>query len=341
MREENSGAEEQIGPDAITSASAADMLALARSGSWQAARVLARVLAGEQPIPIAWQPLARGLTAELATVLADRGEQFGAKATAGVRFRNSYGSLPEVLAEVLLERGDAAHLHARTQTGDSCAGFRLDDLLMRNRDVAGLQARVAAGSLSAVGYLTGILYELDDADALRTLLSSTPDGTHIVRETLARLLYDRRDLRELRTLYQSRETSEYLIRLLSELGEVRELRRRARRFEPLAGPALAQLLLDRGDVYGASRALEHAAGGEATNVEERRMLEEAWSLGKGLGIPVFAAWVVIYVLPTTVIFAWVCGFQSGGAIALGLVSGGLISLAVLAWRGWTLPGPLT
>jgi hypothetical protein len=161
-----------------------------------------------------------------------------------------------------------------------------------------------------------------------------------VREHFARLLYDRRDLPELRALYRRDEASEHLILLLAELGEVRELRRRTRRFEPRAGRALAAVLLARGDAYGAYQALGHAACGENTNEEETAMLRSAWSLQSGFRIPAFVAWVILYVFPGTAIFAWGCGFPVGTAFALGLLLGGPASLAVLFCRAWALPSPL-
>ena len=302
-----------------------ELLSRAEDGDWHAARVLANVLAGVQPAPPGRSTdIQLGLLAErLADLLAGEGEGYAARVLADVHaVSDTYTGykrlrpLFERLADILAERGDLDRLRARAESGDFCAGNRLDQLLVERRDVNGLRARAEAGAGSdeAAWGLADILAERGDLDGLRALADARPP-------------------------YSTYPTA-VLARLLAERGEVRELRKRAYRPDSTTAWVLADLLIGRGDNFRAIQVLETIAGFQDNRAADKaRFLRAGYPYWLAAGL----TWIILCWLPAGVAVGvpaglrWGLGAGIAFAMTLGLVLGIVISGGFFAVTGEMIP----
>ena len=234
------------------------------------------------------------------------------------------------LARLLAERGDLDQAEqiwrALADAGDEYASVHLARLLARRGDLDQLRARAAAGDGFAAGRLARLLAErgdLDQAEQIRRALADAGDqyaaallpkllaagllvkvpavgqaeqiwrdradaGDWTAAERLADLLTERGDLDQLRARADAGDgaAARRLADLLAERGDLDQLRARADAGDGAAARRLADLLAERGDLdqlrARADAGDEYTTGRLADLLAERGDLDQAVQIWRDL-----------------------------------------------------------
>jgi hypothetical protein len=187
---------------------------------------------------------------KLADLLAERGdlEELRTRAEVG----DDYACLR--LAGLLARRGELEKLRTRADAGDRYADERLAELLARRGELEKLRTHADAGDEYASRLLNELLARRGALDELRVRADAGDDDA---AWWLAGRLAGRGELEELRTRADADTAAvgwlaAQLAELLARRGELEELRTRAEAGDRYAARRLAGLLVERGDLDGAT-----------------------------------------------------------------------------------------
>jgi hypothetical protein len=229
---------------------------LAAARSWGAAGLLALALAKQgnvaAAVTIMQDPEATAEAeneAQLADLLAERGEVSALRDLAATGNEFAWAVLPQAIAE----EGDIAGALAMVRASPE-DGFMLDELaniLAEQGDLPALNDLVSTtGDRYATEALAALLVERGDVSALHDLAATT-DNDHIAKR-LANLLVERGDIPTLQELSAagSRSASEELAKLFYEQRDVQALRKLSDGGNETASGLLALTLAEQGDING-------------------------------------------------------------------------------------------